>query len=289
MKDNDYEENERSDNTDKFSIGKCFGCYFTHYTTVLKVSACSYITNLISFVIGAFVSIFVIFYLGSNDSNSVLSILTGTDMDLSDMFGDNQGSFYLVMLGTFILTASSLICFNVLQNGFLQIYRNVFAGYVTDFFSEYKDGVKSNLGKSFLSMIISWILTSVFLYSICFYRFNFGKTGIFLSVVSVIILFVLFWVQNMVNYMIVSVEDSLINMYKNAFICILLELPRILFFSLIFTVILFVIPTLYLLFVPQYAFPITVLYFAFFAFGTVSFFSSYLTSFCISKYIYSEN
>ena len=133
---------------------------------------------------------------------------------------------YMLLIIFFInaLVSSCLICIGPFQAGFSNLYKNIRNGSSVSLFSDFKSGLKNNVGKSIGAMIIGLLATFISLLAVSFY-INFNK---YLAILFVILMFALVLIQNFVYQLIVSTDLSLFKIYKNAFLLLLIRfIPNI--------------------------------------------------------------
>lgn len=133
---------------------------------------------------------------------------------------------YMLLIIFFInaLVSSCLICIGPFQAGFSNLYKNIRNGSSVSLFSDFKSGLKNNVGKSIGAMIIGLLATFISLLAVSFY-INFNK---YLAMLFVILMFALVLIQNFVYQLIVSTDLSLFKIYKNAFLLLLIRfIPNI--------------------------------------------------------------
>ena len=197
--------------------------------------------------------------------------------------------YYLIIVFTVMFfLGSTLLCIGPFQAGFSQIYRNMYRQSGLFFFSDFKDGMKTNLKQSVISMIISMGVTALILTAIGFYSGFEGdsaKMGTAISTFFIVLFFIFVMVQNMVWQMIVSVDLPLRKIYKNAMLFVLLK-PGQTFGLLLVTVIMLLGIPFVLLFAATYvANAIVIFYYLMFALSFVQYMNAYATGEYIKQYI----
>ena len=133
---------------------------------------------------------------------------------------------YMLLIIFFInaLVSSCLICIGPFQAGFSNLYKNIRNGSSVSLFSDFKSGMKNNVGKSIGAMIIGLLASFISLLAVSFY-INFNK---YLALLFVILMFAFVLIQNFVYQLIVSTDLSLFKIYKNAFLLLLIRfIPNI--------------------------------------------------------------
>ena len=178
------------------------------------------IFNIPAMVVAYFYSIFVIPTLWSSyDIHTLLNIAQ------TDPMQDFTYVMFLLFLAVFVLllVTSLLVCVGPLQAGFAQVYKDIRSGSIVSVFGSFKKGVKENWKKGLIVMINGLLVTAVFLLSVNFYlRMEMtvgtiiGGLFMFLTVLFVI-------VQNYVYTLMVYTDLRVGQMYKNAFLLILLS------------------------------------------------------------------
>ena len=128
---------------------------------------------------------------------------------------------YILLLIFFIniLVSGCLICVGPFQAGFANLYKNIRNGSSVSLFSDFKIGMKNNVGKSIVSMIIGFVITFILLLAMAFYV-NFSKA---IAVLFIVLFFAFILVQNFVYQLMVSTDLSLPKIYKNAVLFLLIR------------------------------------------------------------------
>ncbi len=135
---------------------------------------------------------------------------------ISNETGNNVVSYemFILLLVFFInvLVSSCLVCVGPFQAGFANLYKNIRNGTSVSLFSDFKSGVKNNVGKSIITMVFGIVITFILLFAITFYS-SINKV---IMVLFIVLFFAFILVQNFVYQLIVSTDLSLFKIYKNA-------------------------------------------------------------------------
>lgn len=194
--------------------------------------------------------------------------------------------YYLIILFCVMtLVGSCLVVIGPVQTGFAQLYRNLFRGDTMYWKDDFKKGLKSNIPQAIVSSLISIVLTCVCLLAVSFYGNIEGKFGTVMTVLFTVLLFVLAAIQNIVYQLIVTVDQPLKMIYKNAVIFFLMRFIQFAVYSLIALVLLFVVPFLFLSSFNYYGYGAAILYYITTAFAFTQFMFAYNAADIINTYI----
>lgn len=193
--------------------------------------------------------------------------------------------YLIIVFCVMFLIGSTLICIGPFQSGFSTIYRNLARGNGTFVWADFKDGVKGNLKQSLVAMLISWVFSAIVLFGIGFYANNFGRFGTAVSVLFTFAFFAFLIINNMVHYLIATVELPLKKIYKNAVLFFLIKfIPCV---GLIFLEVglLIAVPCILLFTTTYFAYAIAVVYYFTVAFVLCQYTMSFFTNEMVNKYM----
>lgn len=165
--------------------------------------------NIPSIVISYFFSSFFLLAFSrafNLDSFIYISNETGNNVVSYEMF------IFLLVFFINVLVSSCLVCVGPFQAGFANLYKNIRNGTSVSLFSDFKSGVKNNVGKSIITMVIGIVITFILLFAITFYS-SINKV---IMVLFIVLFFAFILIQNFVYQLIVSTDLSLFKIYKNA-------------------------------------------------------------------------
>lgn len=208
--------------------------------------------------------------------------------------GDSVISYemYLLLIVYFIncLVSSGLICVGPFQAGFSNVYRSIRNGTSVSFFSDFKSGMKNNIGKSLVSMIIGIVITGVLLLAVSFYL-NINKI---IGMLFVFLFFAFILFQNLVYQLIASTELKLYEIYRKTFLILLVRFVPYLGVSLILILFYFVIPFFLLMSASFLTLGIYIFLYSFVVISWIQYLLSCINRRLISKFVlektyYSDN
>ena len=211
--------------------------------------------------------------------------------NINDVGSDAGYQLYylIIVFSVMFLIGSLLICIGPFQSGFTTIYRNVARGNGTYVWSDFKDGVKENWKKSLVTMLITWFLTAILMFGISFYANHFGRAGTAISVFFVVLLCFLLLINNMVHYMIATLDLPLKKIYKNAVIFFIIKFFPCLGLILLEVVLLVVVPCVLLFTTTYIAYAIAVVYYFTLAFVFCQYMISFFTNELVNTYVVPKN
>ena len=219
-----------------------------------------------------------------------LGIIGNTVMQ-NDVGSDAAYQLYylIVIFSVMFLMGTTLICFGPFHAGFSQVYRNLYRETGLFYFSDFKEGMKSNLKQSLGAMFISLIVTALTLTGIGFYGASGSRLGTAVSVFFIVIFCVFIMVQNMVWQMIVSVDLPLKKIYRNAILFVLLKFGPCLGLIGISFLLLVLIPFLLLFAATFVAYAVVIFFYLTFVLSFIQYMNAYATGVFIKQYIGSPN
>ncbi|MCQ2472737.1 MAG: hypothetical protein MJ098_01180 [Saccharofermentans sp.] len=141
----------------------------------------------------------------------------------ADLEVNSQLLFLLVAFFITVLTSGLLVCVGPFQAGFARVYKDMRNGTSFSLFGSFKTGIKGNIGKSLVSMVLGIIVSSIILLAISFYMNLKTTIGTVVGMVFIILLVSFILVQNFVYVLIVSTDLKLSKIYKNAVIFLFLR------------------------------------------------------------------
>lgn len=207
--------------------------------------------------------------------------------DINDVGNDAGFQLYylIIVFCVMFLIGSLLVTIGPLHSGIANIYKNIARDNGVFFFSDLKDGIKTNWKQSLASMFISLVVTALLLSGIGFYSNHFGKFGTAVSVFFTVLFFIFIIIQNFVNYLIVCIELPLKKIYKNAILFFLIKLIPCVGLLLMTVVLLLVVPCILLLTTTYFAYAIAVVYYFTLAFCFCQYAFSFLANEMVNIYI----
>jgi uncharacterized membrane protein YesL len=198
----------------------------------------------------------------------------------------DQLYWLLIILSSFVLTGMLLIVFGPLQGALSYMYRNYARGNSSFYWQDFVKSFKDNWKQSLISSIISIIITLVLMVNIVFYASVYtGSNGTTFAVIFSVLLFFFMCVQMYVYPMIVSLELSLLRIYKNALIFTIVRLFPTIGVVLIQLLVLLVIPLLLVSFASGIGVSITIAFYLTVAFAFAHFLGNFFVWHQIEKYI----
>ncbi len=193
--------------------------------------------------------------------------------------------YLIIVFCVMFLIGSTLICIGPFQSGFSTIYRNLARGNGTFIWADFKDGVKGNLKQSLVAMLISWVFSAIVLFGIGFYANNFGRFGTAVSVLFTFAFFAFLIINNMVHYLIATVELPLKKIYKNAVLFFLIKFIPCVGLILLEVGLLIAVPCILLFTTTYFAYAIAVVYYFTVAFVLCQYTMSFFTNEMVNKYM----
>ncbi len=193
--------------------------------------------------------------------------------------------YLIIVFCVMFLIGSTLICIGPFQSGFSTIYRNLARGNGTFVWADFKDGVKGNLKQSLVAMLISWVFSAIVLFGIGFYANNFGRFGTAVSVLFTFAFFAFLIINNMVHYLIATVELPLKKIYKNAVLFFLIKFIPCVGLILLEVGLLIAVPCILLFTTTYFAYAIAVVYYFTVAFVLCQYTMSFFTNEMVNKYM----
>lgn len=193
--------------------------------------------------------------------------------------------YLIIVFCVMFLIGSTLICIGPFQSGFSTIYRNLARGNGTFIWADFKDGVKGNLKQSLVAMLISWVFSAIVLFGIGFYANNFGRFGTAVSVLFTFAFFAFLIINNMVHYLIATVDLPLKKIYKNAVLFFLIKFIPCVGLILLEVGLLIAVPCILLFTTTYFAYAIAVVYYFTVAFVLCQYTMSFFTNEMVNKYM----
>ena len=197
---------------------------------------------------------------------------------------------HMVLLLTIFLLGNLLFCFSPLQTAYASIfYLHINRDHVF-FIDELKDKIKENLRQSLTHQALQVLFMIVFPLVLSAYRqIHLPQTAQTLIFILLALLFILWMMmQTYIYQMIFRYELKLKDIYKNALIFTLAELPRNLWSLVLGNLVLLLIPFVAFILLPRYALQVTLIYTLFLPFSISQLIYNRTAIGVINKYFYQE-
>ena len=286
----DYSENDHS------PIYRFFSCFGTHFLKLVLVNVMFLIFNIPSMLVAfgyclIFLPMLNPVFVPKNFIAYMNELGIVGNSNINDVGTDAGYQLYylIIVFSVMFLIGSLLICIGPFQSGFATIYRNIARGNGTFLWSDFKDGVKENWKKSLVTTFVTWLLTAILMLGIAFYANHFGRFGTAISVFFAVLFCFLLIINNMVHYMIATVDLPLKKIYKNAILFFLIKLIPCLGLILLEVILLVVIPCVLLFTTTYFAYAIAVVYYFTVAFVLCQFMISFFTNEMVNTYVVTKN
>ncbi len=219
------------------------------------------------------------------DKLSVMLSEVSNDPDAISTVAD-QLYWLLIILSAFVMTGMLLIVFGPLQAAFSSMYRNYARGYNSFYWQDFVKSFKGNWKQSLINSLTSIIVTLILVLNIVFYATVYtGSKGTAFAVVFFVLLFFYMCIQMYVYPMIVSLELSLLKIYKNALIFTIIRLFQTIGIVLIQLLVVLVIPLLLVSFGSGIGISIALAFYLTVAFAFAHFLGNFFAWYQIEKYI----
>lgn len=280
---------------DEYSHGpvyRFFKGYFNYFIKFMSVNALFLVFNIPSMLIAfAFCLVFLpnfnSVFIPENFANFISELGIVGNEAINDVGAEAAYQIYylIVVVLVMFLIGSLVVCIGPFQSGFATIYRNIARNKGTFMVSDFKDGLKKNWKMSLKNTFISLIVSAILLFGIGFYANHFGQIGTAASVLFTVLFCMFTVVQNILNYMIVTIDLPLKTLYKNAILFLFLKLfPYAGLFALaiVFYV---VIPAVLMFTTTFFGYAIAIIFYFALAFCFVQFAFAFLTNETIDAYI----
>lgn len=210
---------------------------------------------------------------------------------MNDVGTDAVFQLYYIMLFFIALFLVGIGVFSIgpFQAGFELLYRNIYRKNIVYLIADFKEGIVKNYKQSLWAMLIAYLFSAIILFAAAFYKNNFGRVGLAVSVFFCAVFVVFSLVQNMVYQMIVSVDLPLKKIYKNAVIFFFIRPGKSLGLLLVSYTLLLFIP--YCLFLTTMYIAYALVFFTVFTIVItfVQFMLAYYTGSLISEFILIDN
>ncbi|MCQ2516798.1 MAG: hypothetical protein MJ094_08045 [Saccharofermentans sp.] len=264
----------------------------THFTTLMSVNILFVIFNIPMMLIAFALTLMVLptlnpVFIPENFAQFMLDSGVVGNQVMNDVGTEAAYQVYylIVVFCVMFLMGTTLTVIGPFQAGFSQIYRNLYRQESVFIFNDFKDGMKSNLKQSLIAGLIGVVFTAVDMLAVSFYAGLGSRFGTAASTFFVVLFFVFIIVQNMVYTMIVSRELSLKNIYKNAFLFVLLKFGPCFAMALVMIVFYIVIPAALMLTTTFFAYAVVVLYYLTVVFALIQYLMAFFTGEVIKEYI----
>lgn len=280
---------------DEYSHGpvyRFFRGYFTYFLKFMSVNALFLVFNIPSMLIAfAFCLVFMpnfnSVFIPENFANYVAELGIVGNEAINDVGTDAAYQIYylIIVVSVMFLIGSLVVAIGPLQSGFATIYKNIARNNGTFMVSDFKDGVKKNWKQSLKNTFVSLIVSAILLFGIGFYANHFGQIGTAASVFFTVLFCMFIVVQNILNYMIVTIDLPLGKLYKNAILFLFLKLfpyAGLFIVSILFFII---IPALLMFTTTYFGYAVAIIFYFGFAFCFVHYAFAFLTNETIDTYI----
>ena len=219
------------------------------------------------------------FYAYMTEAGFKVSTEAGSTDALSQVY------YLIILFCVMTLVGSCLVVIGPVQTGFAQLYRNLYRGDTMYWKDDFKKGLKSNIPQACITSIISLVITCICLLAVSFYTNVEGKFGTVLTVLFTVHLFAHAAIQNIVYQLIVTVDQPLKMIYKNAVIFFMMRFIQFAVYSLVALLLLFVVPFLFLSSFNYFGYGAAILYYITTAFAFTQFMFAFNAADIINTYI----
>lgn len=280
---------------DEYSHGpiyRFFRAYSTYFIKLMSVNALFLVFNIPSMLIAfAFCLVFLpnfnSVFIPENFAQYIAELGITGNAAINDVGYDVAYQIYYLIFVVLVmfLIGSLLVCIGPLQSGFMTIFRNIARNQGAFMVNDFKDGVKKNWKMSLKNMFISLIFTAILMFGIGFYANHFGKFGQAASVFFTVIFCMFTVVQQIVNYLIVTIDLPLGKLYKNAVLFLFIKLFPYAGLFVLSIALLVVLPAILLFTTTFFGYAITIVFYFVFAFSFIQLAFAFLTNENVNLYI----
>lgn len=264
----------------------------THFTTLMSTNILFVIFNIPMMLVAFAITLMVLptmnpVFIPENFAQFMLDSGVVGNQVMNDVGTEAAYQIYylIVVFCVMFLMGTTLTVIGPFQAGFSQIFRNLYRQESVFIFNDFKDGMKSNVKQSLIAGIIGVLFTIVDMLAVSFYSGLGSKFGTAAATFFVVLFFVFIIVQNMVYTMIVSREISLKNIYKNAFLFVLLKFGPCFALVLVMIVFYIVIPAALMMSTTFFAYAVVVIYYLTLVFAFIQYLMAFFTGEVIKEYI----
>ena len=191
----------------------------------------------------------------------------------------------LVMYFVMALVSSCLVCVGPFQAGFARVYKNIREGVSVSLFSDFKQGMKNNIGKSIASMVIGIIISAILILAVSFYLNLASTVGTVIACIFGVLFFAFILVQNFVYNLMVSTDLSLFKIYKNAVLFVLIRFGPCFGVALLVILLYFAIPFFLLMSASFLTLGVYMFMYTFIVISWMQYYISFFTGKLIDKYV----
>lgn len=280
---------------DEYSHGpvyRFFRGYTTYFIKLMSVNALFLVFNIPAMLIAfAFCLVFLPnfndVFVPANFASYVTELGFVGNANINDIGNDAAYQLYylIIVFCVMFLIGTTLVCIGPFQSGFATIYKNIARGNGVYIFSDIKEGIKNNWKQSLKNTFVSLIVSAVLLFGIGFYANHFEKFGTAASVFFIVLFCAFIIVQNIVNYMIVSIDLPLSKLYKNAILFLLIKLISYVGLLALEIGLLLLLPCILLLTTTYVGYAIAIIFYFTLAFCFPQYAFAFLTNEMIDLYI----
>ena len=275
---------------EKGPVYRFLSIYGNNVTKLIAANFAFLVFNIPSMLIGFALTLYFLprinpvfvpenFYAYMTEAGFKVSTEAGTSDALAQVY------YLIILFCVMTLVGSCLVVIGPVQTGFAQLYRNLFRGDLMYWKDDFKKGFKSNIPQAIAASAISLVLTCVCLLAVSFYGNIEGKFGTIMSVLFTVLLFILAAIQNIVYQLIVTVDQPLSSIYKNAFLFFLMRFIQFAAYCLVALALLFIVPFLFISSFNYFGYGAAVLYYITTAFVFTQFMFAYNAADIINTYI----
>ena len=186
------------------------------------------------------------------------------------------------------LVASLLICIGPFQTGFAQVYKDIRNGTSVSLFGSFKVGLKENWKKALVSTFIGIIFTAIIILAVSFYLNMKTDVGIVIGTVFCVLFIAFILIQNFAYNLMVTTDLKLGQIYKNAFLFLLIRFGHCLALGIVVALFYIIIPFYLLLSASYTTLGIFIFLYSFVIVAWVQYGLSYYTGCLIDRYVASD-
>ncbi|MCQ2466049.1 MAG: DUF624 domain-containing protein [Clostridia bacterium] len=280
---------------DEYSHGpvyRFFRGYSTYFIKLMSVNLLFVICNIPAMLVAfayclIFLPNFNEVFIPENFINYVTELGLIGNPNINDIGNEAGFELYyiIVLFCVMFLLGTTLICVGPFQSGFDTIYKNIARGNGVFIFNDFKDGIKKNWKQSLKNTVVSLIISAIIMFSIGFYANHFDSVGTTVSVFFLVLLCAFVIIQNVVNYLIVTIDLPLGKLYKNAILFLFIKLFTYVLLLALTVVMLLVIPVALLLTATWFGYAIAVIYYLTLAFIFPQYAFAFFTNEMVDLYI----
>ena len=275
---------------EKGPVYRFLSIYGNNVTKLITANFAFLVFNIPSMLIGFFMTLYFLprfnpvfvpenFYAYMTEAGFQVSAEAGNADALSQVY------YLLILFCVMTLVGSCLVVIGPVQTGFAQLYRNLYRGDTMYWKDDFKKGLKSNIPQAIIASLTGLVLSCVCLLAISFYGNVEGTFGTVMTVLFTVLILSLAAIQNIVYQLIVTVDQPLKQIYKNAGIFFMMRFIQFAVYTLVAVLILFVVPFLFMSSFNYYGYGAAILFYITTAFAFTQFMFAYNAADIINTYI----